>query len=336
MVNNTGKVGLCIVGCGSFPKVHASSLQQKSERVDLYFASRSRQKAAEYAEMYGGLDAFGSYQAAAEDPRVGSLLFCTPHSLHRENVEMAASCGKNILMEKPIATTVDDALAMQKAADRAGVQFMIAENFRYMPVVRACADMLNQGAIGILRSLHFQTFQYYRITGGWRLLLQMRGGGSLIDGGIHKISVMRLLGGVPDWVSAATPPKLFSEIEGEEEISLIVSFRNGTIGTLTYSTATPGEPGRQVARVIGNEGHITFDFYTLELSIATSESRQTAVLKGEPNGVSHMQDAFLDLVTQQRPVLSTPQEGTGDLAFVLAAYESSKKGGQPIRPAPGG
>ena len=335
MANNTDKVGLCIVGCGDIAKAHASSLQQKSKRVDLYFASRTREKAAQYAEAYGGLDAFGSYQAAAEDPRVDSLLFCTPHSLHRENAEMAASCGKNILMEKPIATTVDDAIAMQKAAERAGVKFMVSENFRYMPVVRACADMLNQGAIGTLRSLHFQAFGYY-LPQEWRRSLKMRGGGSLIDGGIHYVAALRVLGGMTDWVSAATPPKLFPEIAGAEEISLIAGFSSGAIGTITYSEATVGERGRQMAWVLGTEGHITFDFNKLELSVATSENRRTVSLEGEGNGVSQEQDAFLDLVTEQRPVLSTPQEGTGDLALVLAAYESAKSGGQPIHPTPNG
>jgi predicted dehydrogenase len=159
----------------------------------------------------------------------------------------------------------------------------------------------------------------------------------LIDGGIHKVAVLRLLAGEAEWVSAAMSPKLFPELEGEEEISLVATFRGGVVGTLLYSDATPGEPGRQVARVIGTEGHIAFDFYGHELHVATPEKGRTVKVDGDPTGLSPMQDAFLDLVTRRRStVLSTPKEGTADLAFVLAAYESAGAGGQAIRLVPDG
>ncbi len=74
--------------------------------------------------------------------------------MHRENLEMAVAAGKNVLMEKPIATTVEDSLAMLKAAAVAGVHFRVAENFRYMPVVIACVDESARGAIGTPRSIH--------------------------------------------------------------------------------------------------------------------------------------------------------------------------------------
>ena len=337
MAETSDRVGVCIVGCGGFARAHARSLQQKTDRVDIYFASRTYEKAARYADEYGALDAFGSYRAAADDARVDSLLFCTPHSMHRENLEMAAARGKNVLMEKPIATTVEDAQAMQKAADIAGIHFMVAENFRYMPVVSACADELTRGAIGTLRSVHIQTFQYHKTAVGWRASLQMRGGGSLIDGGIHKVATLRLLAGEPEWVSAATSSKLHPEAEGEEEISLVTTFRNGVVGTLVYSDATPGEPGSQIARVIGTEGHITFDFYGREVHVATLDTERTVPAAGDRTGVSPMQDAYLDLVTGRlSTVLSTPKATTGDLAFVLAAYESAEAGGQAIRLGPGG
>lgn len=330
MARTSDRVGVCVVGCGAFARDHAAALQQKADRADLYFASRTHDKAARYAREFGAADAFGSYEAAAADPRVDSLVFCTPHSMHRENVEMAAAYGKNVFMEKPVATTIEDALAMQKAADEAGIRFMVAENFRYMPVVSASAEVLKQGTIGDLHSMHVQTFQHHRTTFGWRQSLQMRGGGSLIDGGIHKVATLRHLCGEPVWVTAATPPKLFHEVEGEEEISIVTAFRDGAVATLVYSDATPGEHGRQVARVIGTEGHITFDFYGREISVATPEGRQTLKASGDPTGVSHEQDAYLDYVQGGSPVLSTPQACTRDLAFVLAAYQSARTGGQPV------
>ncbi len=69
---------MCIVGCGGFAKAHARALQQKADRADIYFASRTYEKAAQYADEFGALDAFGSYQAAADDPKVDSLRSVRP------------------------------------------------------------------------------------------------------------------------------------------------------------------------------------------------------------------------------------------------------------------
>ncbi len=65
MRETSDRVGVCIVGCGGFAKAHARSLQRKTDRADIYFASRSYQKAASYVGEFGAVDAFGSYQAVA-------------------------------------------------------------------------------------------------------------------------------------------------------------------------------------------------------------------------------------------------------------------------------
>lgn len=321
------RVGLCIVGCGDFARVHARVAGRNRGQVDLYFASRTYERAARYAEEYGGTGAFGSYDAAARDSGVQALLFCTPHSLHRENLELAAAYGKHVLMEKPIATTVADARAMAEVADRAGVHFMVAENFRYMPIVRKCAEMLRQGVIGRLQALHFQATKYQRPT-GWRLLRRMMGGGALIDGGIHKVTVLRMLGGEPEWVAAAMPSKVFPEMEGEEAVSLLTGFRGGAIGTLMYSWTVKGRPEEQTALVLGSEGHMAFNFYGVAVRVVSATTSRTVRLYGDTAGMDAMHQAFLNLITMGSPVPTGPQQAAGDLAFVLAAYLSAESGGQ--------
>jgi predicted dehydrogenase len=252
--------------------------------------------------------------------------------MHHENMEMAAAAGKNVLMEKPVACTVEDAEAMQRTAREAGIYFMVAENFRYMPVVVKAAEELASGAIGKLQSVHIQTFQHHRPTFGWRRSLAMRGGGSLIDGGIHKVATLRRLCGEPEWVTATTTNKLYPELEGEEEIALVSSFEGGVVASLVYSDATAGEKGRQTCRVVGSQGNITFEFYGTEITVATEEGERTIDAPGDRQGVSPMQDAYLDLIGGRvASVLSNPQACTGDLAFVLAAYRSAKAGGETVR-----
>src|SRR2546428_6971664 len=125
-------LALCIVGCGQFARTLAHSLQPVRDEVDLFFASRDLARAQAYAAQFQGCGAFGSYAAAAADPRVEALYVCTPHHVHQAHVTLAAEAGKHILVEKPLARTLAEGQAMIAAAQQAGVTLMVAENARFM------------------------------------------------------------------------------------------------------------------------------------------------------------------------------------------------------------
>jgi predicted dehydrogenase len=152
-------LALCIVGCGQFARTFAQALQPVRDEVDLFFASRDLARAQAYAAQFQGCGAFGSYEAAAADPRVEALYVCTPHYLHQTHVTLAAQAGKHILVEKPLARTLAEGRAMIAAAQQAGVTLMVAENARFMAAVRHCQRLIAQGALGDLRvvQLHEET-----------------------------------------------------------------------------------------------------------------------------------------------------------------------------------
>ena len=112
--------------------------------LDLFFASRDGARARAYAARFQGCGAFGSYAAAAADPRVEAMYLCTPHHLHQAHVALAAQAGKHILVEKPLARTLAEGRAMIAAAQRAGVTLMVAENARFMAAVRQCNTISNE------------------------------------------------------------------------------------------------------------------------------------------------------------------------------------------------
>jgi len=91
------KLALCIVGCGQFARTFVQGLQPLRDEIDLFFASRDLERARAYAAMFQGSGAFGSYEAAAADPRVEAMYLCTPHHLHQAHAALAARAGKHIL-----------------------------------------------------------------------------------------------------------------------------------------------------------------------------------------------------------------------------------------------
>src|SRR3989304_4697 len=142
-------LGLCIVGGGRFAGVSPPAGRGgRGGRRPPPPPSRAGAPAEPYRRRYGGVAAFGSYEAAAADPRVHALVFCTPHHLHGDNLRLAAAHGKAVLLEKPIARTLEEADAMLAEARAAGIPFMVGENFPFMPALVAARRLLAEGALG--------------------------------------------------------------------------------------------------------------------------------------------------------------------------------------------
>jgi predicted dehydrogenase len=174
--------GLVVFGCGWIARRHAVAARRLG--VPLLVASRDLAKARAFAREFGAADAFGAYADAARDPRAEAAVICTPHDRHCADTLLALGAGLHVLVEKPIAPTVEEADWMIAAARDAGRVLMVAENFHFMPAFRHVHGLLTSGALGALRSLHLVA-RGYRQHSGWRLVADAAGGGVLMDGGIH-------------------------------------------------------------------------------------------------------------------------------------------------------
>src|SRR5918992_3910722 len=180
------KLSLCVVGCGGFARTFVKGIEPLRQELDLFFASRDRSRARTYCNMFRGSGAFGSYQEAVADSRVEAMYLCTPHHLHLEHVTMAARAGKHVLVEKPIACTLEEGRRTIAAAQEAGITLMVAENYRFLAAVRKCKELVDSGAVGDLRLVQVQEEAPFQPS-QWRSNRLLNGGGVFIlTGGFTK------------------------------------------------------------------------------------------------------------------------------------------------------
>ena len=179
------KIGLCIIGCGNFSRTFAESIRPLTSEINLYFASRDANKAQVYNSTFGGHGSFGSYEEAVGHPDVTAVYICTPHHLHLEHAVLAASHKKHILIEKPIARTSEEAQQMVAISNHFQINLMVAENYRFIPAIRLCKKLINQGAIGRIRVVQIQQESPY-LPSEWRAIRSKNGGGVFIDAGDRK------------------------------------------------------------------------------------------------------------------------------------------------------
>ena len=309
------KLGLCVVGCGQYAQTFAQGIQPILGEIDLYFASRDRQRAEAYSQMFQGSGAFGSYQEAAADSRVEAMYLCTPHHLHLEHVAMAARAGKHVLLEKPISTTLEDGQRIIAAAEEAGITLMVAENFRFMPAVRRCKDLVDRGEVGNLRMIQLQEEASFQPS-QWRAIRDLNGGGVFIDGGIHKVHFLRYLAGEPEHIFATAMPKALSQHEGEDGLVMVAKWSCGLVGLINHSWVA----------VTGTKGRIYFELGTSQLRLEQCGREQAFQLDDELSGLDSMVREFRDSIREGRLPEVPGIQGLNDLALVLKAYESIEQG----------
>ena len=321
---NAAKFSLCVVGCGRYAADFAGSLAQLHEEFDLFFASRDPSRAEEYRRRFGGVDSFGSYLRAAEDSRIDALYICTPHSLHRQHCELGIRHGKHILVEKPLAHSLEDASAIVRSAAGSGVNLMVAENVRYMAQVRKCRELVSAGAVGHLRFIQFQE-EYPFQPGSWRSSRADNGGGVLIDGGIHKVHFMRYMAGEPESVYAAELPKAMGGQEGEDGMAVMLRWSTGAAGMINHSW-TAGSPRLPEVRITGTQGNMSFVVGSGQIALESNGRKEMIRFSPDRSGIPAMLHDFVASVRENREGETSGTEGLKDLALVAAAYESARHG----------
>jgi len=163
----------------------------------LAVASREQATAAAYAKEWGIERAHGSYEALLSDPGIDAVYIPLPNHLHAEWAIRAARAGKHVLCEKPLALTVAEVDAMEKAARENGVVLAEAFMYRHHPQTLKVKALVDGGAIGAVRFVR-GTFSFPLSHPGDVRLRPEWGGGCLWDVGCYPLSFTRfLLGAEP-------------------------------------------------------------------------------------------------------------------------------------------
>ena len=323
-------LGLCVLGCGSFARVFAETVASLRGEIDLYFASRDLARAREYASKFNGLDAFGSYTSAAADPRVEALYICTPHHLHLEHVELAARRSKHVLVEKPIAGNLADARQIVHRAGSAGINLMVAENYRFLSSVQKAKELIDQGRVGQVRLVQLQEQHPFQPS-GWRNQAGLNGGGVLIDGGIHKASVLAYLSGRPNQVYAQRLLPGQPGLEAEDGIVVMTRTIDGVTGVINHSWSVAPTTPRPWVSILGTKSTLYFELGRPWLKILggtsdDSTSEELLDLPDEVRGLAPMVREFRQSIIEGREPAMSGVEGIADLTLVLKAYESMELG----------
>ena len=197
-------LGWAIAGIGSHADLKiapAMKLADDAQLVAVY--SRDRARADAFAVTHGAAAAYSDLDALLADPRIDAVFVASPNYLHAQQTIRAASAGKHVLAEKPMATTVSDAAAMVDACRDHGVWLGMGFELRFHPAHLWARQLVDDGAIGRIRLAHGQWGRgnrgepEHRPRSGlreWWETPELIGDASVLVGlGVHVFDLMRFL-----------------------------------------------------------------------------------------------------------------------------------------------
>jgi phthalate 4,5-cis-dihydrodiol dehydrogenase len=205
-------------------------------RIRLVAAADPRAEAcARFAADFGGT-VHESVEALCAQPDIDAIYIATPHQLHREHVAIAAAHGRHVLVEKPMAISLEECTSMIDAARRAGVHLVVGHSHSFdAPVLRARA-LIDSGEFGRVRMITALDFTDYMYRP--RRPEEMdtgQGGGVLFSQAAHQVDIVRLLGGGRVRSVRAHASAWDAARPTEGAYSALLDFEEGAFASLTYS-----------------------------------------------------------------------------------------------------
>ena len=343
------KIRVGIIGAGWIVPYHIKGYQALGDKVEiLAVADVSGEKARQLSKEADIKNTFTDYHDLLKLKQIDVVDICLPTHLHAEVVIAACEKGKHVLCEKPFAATVEDCDKMIEAAKRANVLLMPVHNCIFFPPILKAYKVLKQGEIG--KPLIYRASHICGYPGGSIGYLKKnyrgekaKGGGAIIEGGVHSIYIAERFMGRISEVSAKLTRFSSDNFDIENGGVVLLRFRSGAVGTITiYWGAGYGDDGKEM---IGTKGAIIIN------GIEGQILRQPPLgIYRDPKALGHhVRDEsqswefpyvdfdwnqsftniiahFIDCIQDKKKPIVTAEDGRSAIKVVQAIYQSAKQG----------
>lgn len=343
------KTKVAILGAGFISDIHVECYQRfvpEAEVIAVY--TRTTEKAKAFADKHHIPAWYHDIDEIIQRSGCDVVDICLPNYLHAEATLKAAAAGKHIIIEKPLAVTLEDADAMIAACKKAGVKLMYAEELCFAPKYERVRHLVNEGAIGDIYMLK-QAEKHSGPHSDWFYDINLAGGGVLMDMGCHGIAWFRWMLNNAKAVSvyASLDTVLHkNRTKAEDNSVVIIEFENGVTGVVENSWAKHGGMDDR-SEVHGTGGVVYADLFMGNAAIAYSKNGygyamekadttvgwsftvfEEAFNQGYPHELKH----FIECVQQDKQPLVTGEDGRAVLEIIYAAYASAGQGKKIILP----
>lgn len=335
-------VRLAPVGLGRWARVLARGAR-RGDVIELASCfSRDATKRSAFQEEFGIPRSASSYDELLADPEIEGIIATTPNDTHKDLIVRALEAGKAVYTDKPIAHTLEDAMAIDAVVRATGRTFAVGHGARRLAGHREMKRWIDEGRLGRI-SLVEANFSNERglelDESTWRFYASKSPGGTLIQLGVHHADNLQFLLGPIRSVNANVK-KLYTRAEVPDATMVICEFEDGALGYLGCGWASPGVYTMNVLGTKANlfydldfthwdESHLADKYSTLRCQFF-GESERKPVELAASDMFREQLDEFALAIRGQATVEVGAAEAIRALAVVRAALESSERNGASV------
>lgn len=343
------KARIGIIGAGTVARDNQIPAFLKCEGAEVAAVfDRHIERAQTLCDRYHIPKAYDVLDDLLNDEQIDCVSICTGNVSHESLVIAAARAGKNILCEKPMAISAQEAENMKRAVEESGVTFMMAFVNRFRQESIMLAELNEQGRFGEIYHARCGWIRRRGTPSGWFTDKSKSGGGAVLDIGVHVIDLTWYLMGRPKpvavsgvthkrigayetrsvkgWAAAGGNVGVF---DNEEAASALIRFENGASMSVDISWAINGKEEKMFSKIYGTKGGASFrpleiygeedGFLTDTVPVLVPEDTWQPAFERE---TAH----FVDCVLSGEKPISGVDDGVTVQRMLNAIYESAETG----------
>ena len=244
----TQQLKTALVGVGKVTDMHARALVKLKESHFTAVCGRSKEKTEDYAAKYD-IKAYTDVAEMVSNEKIDVVIICTPHPNHKEPTIAALEAGANVLIEKPLASSLEDCDAMIEASRRYGKQIgVVCQRRWYHPAMRVKeaidAGKIGKPVFGTVNMLGWRDEAYYE-SDPWRGTWKGEGGGVLVNQAPHQLDMLQWFMGEIDELYGHWSNLNHPYIEVDDTANAILKFKSGAVANIIVSNSQkPGIFGK--------------------------------------------------------------------------------------------
>ncbi|KAA3646517.1 MAG: gfo/Idh/MocA family oxidoreductase [Chloroflexi bacterium] len=320
---NTLNVG--VIGLGEIGQAHCDALSH-IERANLVAVADVDETVLEDTAKKYGATPYSDYEAMMEHDDLQAVVIATPDAIHKDPCLSAAAAGKHILVEKPIAMTVEESEEIIQAAEAANVKLMVGFTVRYFSQYIHAKDAVARGDLGDVISVFARRTnlitQPDRVNGRTGVMFFL---------GVHDFDAMRwIVGSEPVSVYCESANAVDSKYPIENETFSIIRFTNGAIGCAHIGWYLPANHPAGFdfkLDVTGSQGILSLDMMKQGIELHTTSGSRYPFMAAPL--IAEDKD-FVDAVLDDGPSPVSGHDGLVAVRMVLGALESIESN-QPVK-----
>tara|TARA_B100001123_G_scaffold445198_1_gene596120 strand:- start:482 stop:1537 length:1056 start_codon:yes stop_codon:yes gene_type:complete len=334
---------LAFVGCGSIAKAHLAGIEQYAPRVRVTaLIDPDPKAAARFVQRTNGTY-YATLDEALKRGDFDAVDIMVPHDLHEELSLLALQAGKHLLLEKPMAPTLQACDRILNCAKESGLVFAVAENAQFWPEIMEVDRLIRTGVIGEVITAKASFWVQYepgdlKPRTPWRLDRDRTGGGITIDGGSHWLRPLRIwMGEITDVIAAVDHP--LRSMQGESLVHALVKFQSGRIGSFDALNVDSVLAPAEWWRVTGTRGEIVVEG-GFQSKIVRSQGQKIKIYdEYNPEGNVVMDQGngyqasfgleiadFASAILDGSELSASAEYSLGELRTALAMYKSVESG----------